>query len=104
MTLCLKNWKIISFTETSGATFFIKKSQGNIKIYIIGRSGLFSSFLKQLAVVVNDFFTENIFTDFSAREVPSSARVRFGNPLVLELEYILYFGEISVGNTWIQLL
>ena len=45
-----------------------------------------------------DFLTENIFMIFSAREVTSSERVRFGNPPILGLEYILYFGEISLGE------
>ena len=44
-------------------------------------------------------FTENRFTNFSPREVPSSARVGFGNPPIWGLEYILYFGEISLGVT-----
>ena len=66
---------------------------------LLGRIGMFSSFSEQSAIEVNEFLTENIFTNFSAREVPLSERVRFGNPPILGLEYVLYFGEISLGVT-----
>ena len=48
---------------------------------------------------MEDFFDRKQFYYFPAREVSSSATVRFENPLILELEYILYYGEISLGAT-----
>ena len=45
-------------------SIFFEKTRRNIKMFILRRSGLFSSFLQHITFVLHDFFTENQNFDF----------------------------------------